>query len=145
MSILKPGESYYVTIDDDFVKHRINKAPLDGVKEGVWFFKTNPKTAKSEGGFNGQVRLTPEGTIYFDSLNKNDRKDFHLKLSQELTDAIPDRLVHITTNEKTEIDTSVFQKQIIISINIQQERSVSSAHFDLDTLIKFKSITVIGS
>ncbi|CAG8672087.1 14009_t:CDS:2, partial [Funneliformis mosseae] len=38
-STLKPGESYYFSIDDDFVKDRINQTSLDGVKEAVFILK----------------------------------------------------------------------------------------------------------
>ncbi|CAG8744768.1 5891_t:CDS:2, partial [Funneliformis mosseae] len=85
--ILKSDESYYVSIDDDFVKERINKMSLVGIKEGVWYFKTIKKLLViPKNVIEGYLRLIPEGTNYFDNLNKIDRKDFYLNLLQELND-----------------------------------------------------------
>ncbi len=93
--------------------------------------------------------MTPEGTKYFESLDDEGRKDFYMKLRQELADAIPVSFNRITTNENNEIDTSIPSKQILLSINIEkdetkQERSVGLAINDLDHLIKHQSITVIS-
>ncbi len=99
----------------------------------------------------GRVRLTPEGTVYFESLKDDDkrRKEFYEKLREELAIAIPADLERITTTKRVEIDTSVFPKQIFLSINIKkpktkQERSVDSLVEHLDSLIKHKPITLIA-
>lgn len=107
-------EIYYVSIDDDFVKDRIKKTPLGGVKEGVWYFKTILRAeipVMKVFVLKGYVQLTPEGTNYFNKLNKTEQQNFESCLSQELTDA-SGSLVSITA---TKIDTS---SQIKISIDI---------------------------
>ncbi|CAG8726028.1 2390_t:CDS:2, partial [Funneliformis mosseae] len=118
------GSRYYVSIENNFVRDRIYKEPLYGVKDHVWSFITSP--------------LPPKKKIF------RDRK------GQELADAIPVSRQRITTNEKAETDTSVLQRQILLPIEIKkddsfQERTVRFAIIDLDQLITNKPITVIGS
>ncbi|CAG8517855.1 8152_t:CDS:2 [Funneliformis mosseae] len=145
----QPGRRYYVSIDNNSVKDKIYQEPLYGVNDHVWSFTTTQtETEISSDDVMGQVRLTPEGTSYF--LYEADREVFLMKLKRELADAIPVNPNRITTNEGFEIDTSVSQKQIFLSIDIkkmetEQERSVSLAIMDLDSLIKNKPITVIAS
>jgi len=67
-----------------------------------------------------------------------------------LAKAIPVSPDRITSNGRHEIDTSVSPEQYILSINIKsaktkEETSVNSAANDLNTLIKYKLITPIGS
>jgi len=96
--------------------------------------------------------LTPEGTEYFENLDDRGRKNFYMKLRQELADAIPVSLERISTNGKFETDSSippVFPKQIILYINIEEDktkqgRSVNLLIETLDSLIKNKPITVIA-
>jgi hypothetical protein len=94
--------------------------------------------------------LTVEGTAYFKSFkhDKIKRKEFFDKLTQELAKAIPVSPERITTNGRHEIDTSVSPEQYIISLNIKKaknSRPVNLVASDLNTLIKNKLITVIGS
>ena len=94
--------------------------------------------------------MTANGTIYFESLNESERKIFFTTLRQELSAAIPVSFDRVTTNERIETDALAPQKQIFLSININQdetrkERTVKFAIRDLDNLIKYKFITVIAS
>ncbi|CAG8647996.1 5670_t:CDS:2 [Funneliformis mosseae] len=140
----KPGR-YYVLIGYGFVKNKALQEPLYGVKEHVWSFTVDSETKTSSGSVMGQVRLSPEGTTYFGRLNNIERKDFHEKLRQDLANAIPVDINRVTSNEKTEVDTS----QYVLSINIlhdenKQEIPTSLAIKDLDILIKNKFITAIA-
>ncbi|PKY51564.1 hypothetical protein RhiirA4_494158 [Rhizophagus irregularis] len=100
----------------------------------------------------GKVRLTSDGTTYFKSF-ENDKvkvKEFFDNLTQELAKAIPVGPERITTNRRHEIDTSVSSEQYVLSIDIKMtnnktERNASLIVSDLDTLIKNKLTTVIGS
>ncbi|CAG8481972.1 5792_t:CDS:10 [Funneliformis mosseae] len=144
-----PGSKYYVTIDNNFVKSRVYQEPLYGVKEHVWSF-TTPKEEDFSGSVSGQIRLTAEGTVHFESLNENDRKMFFANLIRELADAIPVSYDRVTTNERNETDASTPQKQFLLPINIlndktRKEIAVNLASRDLDLLIRNKHITAIGS
>jgi hypothetical protein len=101
---------------------------------------------------DGKVRLTTDGTSYFKSIkhDKIKRKEFFDNLRLELAKAIPVSSERITTSGRHQIDTTVSPEQYILSINIKKaknkgERSVNSIAEDLNTLIKNKLITVIGS
>jgi hypothetical protein len=103
---------------------------------------------------NGKVRLTVEGTDHFKTFkyDKIKRKEFFENLKKELAKAVPVDLERIDTSEKHEIDTSIppeQPEQYILSINIKKsdidERSADLVAKDLDTLIKNKLVTVIGS
>ena len=96
--------------------------------------------------------MTSEGTAHFKSLkdDKFKRKEFFDNLRLELAKTIPVSPERITSNGRHEIDTSVSPGQYILSINIKrvktkEELSVNSAAEDLNTLIKYKLITPIGS
>ncbi|CAG8527285.1 6538_t:CDS:10 [Funneliformis mosseae] len=146
----QPGSRYYVSIENNFVKSRVYQEPLYGVKDHVWTFTTPQIEEEFSESVNGQVRLTANGTVYFESLNERERKIFTTKLTEELADAIPVSHKRVTTNERIETDALAPQKQIFLSININQdetrkERTVKFAIRDLDNLIKNKFITVIAS
>jgi hypothetical protein len=104
-------------------------------------------------GINGKVRLTVEGTVHFKSFkdDKLKREEFFGNLKVELAKAIPVSPERIITNGKYELDTSVSSdqpEQYILSINIKSakdERPAKLIAEDLNTLIKYKLITVIGS
>ncbi|CAG8556856.1 5591_t:CDS:2, partial [Funneliformis mosseae] len=146
-----PGRTYYVVVEDNFVRNLAYQEPLYGVKERVWSFNTFSRTVKSEESLEyliGHVRLTIDGTNYFDSLNEIARNVFITNLTKELADAIPISSDRIIINKKTEIDPS--EEQMILSIKIQHDESkqeipTSLATKDLDILIKNKLVTVIGT
>jgi hypothetical protein len=101
---------------------------------------------------DGKIRLTAEGTSYFESFryDKIKVKIFFGNLTQELAKAIPVSPEGITTSGRYEIDTSVSSQQYILSINIEKakhynENLINSVAADLDALIKNKLITVIGT
>ncbi|GES87507.1 hypothetical protein GLOIN_2v1834901 [Rhizophagus clarus] len=160
----QPNTKYYVLIDDGFVKSKDLQEPILGIQQPVWYFMTTQEKASSnsasnmfekmmsESSIDGKVRLTSEGTAYYKSF-KDDKikvKEFFDNLTQELANAIPVGPDRITTNRRHEIDTTVSPEQFILSINIKKaknkgEKSVDSIASDLNTLIKNKLITVIGS
>ncbi|RGB39051.1 hypothetical protein C1646_755031 [Rhizophagus diaphanus] len=161
----QPNTKYYVLIDDGFVESKDLQEPIIGLQDNAWNFNTTQqevtqksisnyfKTKLNESSIDGKVRLTAEGTTYFKSF-KHDKikvKEFFDNLTQELAKAVPVGPERITTNERHEIDTSVSPEQYILSINIKRaknsddSRSVNLVASDLNTLIKYKLITVIGS
>ncbi|CAG8527326.1 6540_t:CDS:2 [Funneliformis mosseae] len=146
----QPGSRYYVSIENNFVKSRVYQEPLYGVKDHVWTFTTLPVVEEYSESVSGQVRLTANGTLHFESLNKSQRNDFSKKLSQELADAIPISHDRVTTNERFETDASASQRQILLPIGIEKDesrkqRTVKLAINDLNQLIKNKRTTIIGS
>ncbi|CAB4437910.1 unnamed protein product [Rhizophagus irregularis] len=161
----QPNTKYYVLIDDGFVMSKDLQEPIIGLQDNAWNFNTIQQevtqksisnfyeTKVNESSIDGKVRLTAEGTTYFKSFkhDKIKRKEFFDNLTQELAKAVPVGPERITTNYRHEIDTSVSPEQYILSINIKRaknsndSRSVNLVASDLNTLIKYKLITVIGS
>ncbi|RGB30356.1 hypothetical protein C1646_765457 [Rhizophagus diaphanus] len=160
----QPNAKYYVLIDNGFVKNRNYQEPIIGIQNNGWSFITKNESVSSksnlkekikemiDSSINGKVRLTSDATINFKSFkhDKFKREEFFDKLTSELAKAVPVGSERITTNGRYEIDTSVSPEQYILAINIQKaknkdEKSVNSIAEDLDTLIKKKLITVIGS
>ncbi|CAB5384101.1 unnamed protein product [Rhizophagus irregularis] len=157
----QPNTKYYVLIDDGFVKSKDLQEPIPGIQDNAWNFMTIQQEANNgildiyknqvnASNIKGKIRLTAEGTTYFKSFryDKTKVKEFFDNLKQELAKAIPVSKERIDTNEKYEIDNSVSPEQYILSINIKKaknERSVNLLASDLNTLIRNKLITVIGT
>ncbi|GBC03264.1 hypothetical protein RclHR1_05040005 [Rhizophagus clarus] len=155
---------YYVLIDDGFVKSKQYQEPILGIQDSTWNFMTMPQQVGSKSlsdvyhekvnatRVDGKVRLTTDATAYFKSF-KHDKvrvKEFFDNLRQELANAVPVSLDRITTSGRHEIDKSVSPEQYILSINVEKakikgDKSVNLVVHDLDTLIRNKLITVIGT
>ncbi|PKC02710.1 hypothetical protein RhiirA5_424842 [Rhizophagus irregularis] len=161
----QPNTKYYILMDDGFVESKDLKEPIIGIQDDSWRFITAQEDVTQNSGLSnyykkkvnassidGKVRLTPEGTTDFKSF-KHDRikvKEFFDNLTHELAKAVPVGQERITTNYRHEIDTSASPEQYILSINIKKaknkdDKNVNSIASDLDTLIRNKLITVIGS
>ncbi|PKK77758.1 hypothetical protein RhiirC2_770970 [Rhizophagus irregularis] len=150
----KPGGSYYVLIEDGFVKRRTFDTPIFGIqRKSVWTYTTNQTQENSDGNkdVEGKVRLTPEGTTHFLNLDIIKREEFYKNLANQLANANPISPKRITTSGKYETDATLPKdspKQIILSIDIKRyevERLAVLAARDLDSLIKNKYITVLAS
>ncbi|CAB4420751.1 unnamed protein product [Rhizophagus irregularis] len=131
----QPNAKYYILIDNGFVKNRNYQEPIIGIQNSGWSFITKNDSSVSSKfnlkkkfkevvnstDINGKVRLTTDGTSYFKSIkhDKIKHKEFFDNLRLELAKAIPSKN--------------------------KGERSVNSIVEDLNTLIKNKLITVIGS
>ncbi|CAB4437913.1 unnamed protein product [Rhizophagus irregularis] len=161
----RPNTKYYILMDDGFVESKDLKEPIIGIQDDSWSFITAQEDVTQNSGLSnyykkkvnatsidGKVRLTPEGTTDFKSF-KHDKikvKEFFDNLTHELAKAVPVGPERITTNYRHEIDTSASPEQYILSINIKKaknkdDKNVNSIASDLDTLIRNKLITVIGS
>ncbi|PKY38449.1 hypothetical protein RhiirA4_537308 [Rhizophagus irregularis] len=161
----QPNTMYYIIMDDGFVKSKDLQEPIIGIQDNSWKFMTIKEDVTQNSGFsnyyesqvnataiNGKVLLNVDGTDYFKGI-KDDKikvKEFFNNLTRELAEAIPVDSERIYTNYKHEIDTSTSPEQYILSINIRKaknktERSVDSISDNLNTLIKNKLITVIGT
>ncbi|POG81881.1 hypothetical protein GLOIN_2v1762769 [Rhizophagus irregularis DAOM 181602=DAOM 197198] len=122
----KLGGSYYVLIEDGFVKRRAFDTPIFGIqRKSIWTFITNTAQENSDGNkdVEGKVRLTPEGTAYFLVLDIIKREEFYKNLTDQLANAIPISPKRITTSRKYETDATLPKdslKQIILTIDIKR-------------------------
>ncbi|CAG8468915.1 3186_t:CDS:10 [Rhizophagus irregularis] len=99
-----------------------------------------------------EVRLTKDGTSYFDTLNSNQINKFFNNLTQELADAVAVTSKRIITNYRFVIDTNIesSSKQYLLSIKIDKPQSASDRETklitkDLDIMIRNMDITVLAS
>ncbi len=141
------GGNHYIKMDTNFVKSSAYQEPLLGINENVWTFAVQ-KTEKEYTftiSTSGLLRLTKDGTNEFEK----EQNQFFDTLLKELADAclIPQR--HFSTNKKTQIDFSKDERQLLISIRIEEtkdrhEKDVNSIIKDLNTMIESKDQTPIG-
>ncbi|CAG8461302.1 7611_t:CDS:2 [Acaulospora colombiana] len=126
----RPGVQYFVQVDNNFVQDKAYKEPLMGIRANVWNFNT--------------------GTAYFDGLDDNGKSRFFSNLLTELSNILPVSLDRLSSNEKTQVDSSISPgTQILISLNIEstrdeRERNVPAIVKDLNTMVVNKAVTPIG-
>ncbi|CAB5367163.1 unnamed protein product [Rhizophagus irregularis] len=99
---------------------------------------------------NGLLRLTPDGTKYFDSLPQEQQSNFFNILLDDLSNAIPVSRSCLTSNEKTQLDPSVNENQYLISIGVEETRvnndiSVETVVNNINTMVKSKDLTLINN
>ncbi|RHZ78361.1 hypothetical protein Glove_165g29 [Diversispora epigaea] len=140
-----PSSQFYVKVDNNFVRSKEYDEPLMGINDNIWKFNTYPseETIKGTNTISVVLRLTIEGTEYYENLDSTGKSNFFSDLQIKLSKIIPVNIKQLSSNEKTQIDVS---RQIIFSLNIQstKERSIKSIIDDLDDMIKYKSITSIS-
>ncbi|RHZ87019.1 hypothetical protein Glove_41g145 [Diversispora epigaea] len=87
------------------------------------------------------MRLTKEGTEFYDNLTSTEKDDFISDLQIELSKIIPVNIERLSSSVKN------LNNQMFISLKIQsskKERSVKSIIDDLNDMIKYKRITSIS-
>jgi hypothetical protein len=94
------------------------------------------------------MRLTLDGTKYYESLNSTEQDNFFSDLTSELSKILSIDPKRISSNMKTQVDNTISpDRQIFICIDIQSsktERSVKYIIEDLKDMIENKQITSIG-
>ncbi|RHZ82401.1 hypothetical protein Glove_109g261 [Diversispora epigaea] len=142
-----PSSKFYVKVDSNFVRSKAYKESLMGIYN-VWKFNTNPSEEPLADTVSGVLRLTTEGTEHYENLNSTGKDQFFANLHLELSKIIPVNITRLSSNKKTQVDTTVgSNRQIFISLNIEsskEERSVASIIDDLNEMIKYKSMTSIS-
>ena len=96
---------------------------------------------------SGSIRLTPEGTIYFNGLSKFNKIEFTNQLLQEISLILP---VDFDKLESDGPDTSSTSKQSIIPIKIKStndptKRNAYNLHRDLNVMIENKGFNEISN
>ena len=95
---------------------------------------------------NGFLRLTDQGTLYFESLSSKEKSNFLQDLSGQLTEIIPVQSNRIKSNSH-QIDTKAPLRQILISIKVikpdgESELNVLTIVDNLDNLVRNKGISM---
>jgi hypothetical protein len=140
---------YYIKMDNNFVRNKEYKEPLLGIRDNVWSFNVEQKKVPFAPLTTGLLRLTPDGTRYFDSLNSERQSMFFNNLLNDLSNTVPLSRSRLISNEKTQIDTSVNERQYLISIGIKETRddddlSVVTVVENIKTMVTNKGLTSIN-
>ncbi|GBB88972.1 hypothetical protein RclHR1_01560008 [Rhizophagus clarus] len=149
----KSGGDYYVKIDNNFVKDRNYREPLLGIKDNVWRFTIiNEKPSYIiTGPTSGLLRLTAEGTEYFQNLSSDEQNQFFVKLLDGLADSVLISRNRLSKYNKNQLDpdSNNNQKKLLISIRIegnknQYEKDVTSVINDINYMMSNYNQTPIG-
>ena len=100
------------------------------------------------GTVNGLLRLTANGTSYYENLSSEDRAALCDSIKRQLSQVIPVNLDRLSIHGKPQYDPSLESKQLLFRVEIKSakttgQRSVSKVLNDLKTLILHKSITAV--
>ncbi|KAF0401376.1 hypothetical protein F8M41_009473 [Gigaspora margarita] len=134
-----PNAQYYIEVDNDFIKSSIYNEPILGIDPNMWTFNTGG------GIIQGELRLTNDGTQYFQNLNDIERERFFNHLINELTILIPTENGRLSSNGHYQKDTSDSSK-IIIMFSISEAKSSDNQRIsteiesNLNLLIKNKDL-----
>ncbi|RHZ49464.1 hypothetical protein Glove_520g8 [Diversispora epigaea] len=143
-----PNSQFYVKVDNNFVRSKVYGEPLKGINDNIWNFNTIPIKEDFASTASGVMRLTKEGTQYYETLNSTGQDDFFFDLIDELSKILSIDSKRLSSNKRTEVDDNIRpNRQIFICINIKSsrsEKSVKSIVDDLYYMIKYKSITSIS-
>ncbi|RIB08774.1 hypothetical protein C2G38_322702 [Gigaspora rosea] len=146
-----PNEQYYIQVDDNFVKTEYGE-PMPGINPYTWAFGTagiSDQNQKIIGDISGIIRLTTEGTHYFQGLSDLDKDYFVFQLINELTYMIPTEKERLSSNKLRQFDPADSMK-ILISLSISERKSIyqlTAAEITnyLDQLIKSKAYSIIST
>ncbi|KAF0548457.1 hypothetical protein F8M41_025964 [Gigaspora margarita] len=147
-----PNAQYYIEVDNDFIKSSIYNEPILGIDPNMWTFNTVGGSGyqKRAGVIHGVLRLTSDGTQYFQNLNDAERERFFNHLINELTILIPTENGRLSSNGNYQKDTSDSSK-IIITLSISEakgsdnQRISTEIESNLNLLIKNKEFTGIST
>ncbi|KAF0533983.1 hypothetical protein F8M41_010291 [Gigaspora margarita] len=145
-----PNTQYYIEVDNDFIKSSIYNEPMLGIDPNVWTFNTvgGNDYQKRAGAVQGVLRLTNDGTNYFQDLSDAERERFFDHLIDELTILIPTENGRLNSNGHYQKDTSDSSKIIIVlSINEAKgnQRLSTEIESNLNLLITNKEFTGIST
>ncbi|KAG9301896.1 hypothetical protein G9A89_004576 [Geosiphon pyriformis] len=145
----QPNGSYFVIIDNNFVKTRLLDEPLFGIKKNDWIITRDEEENVFAGSFTGLVRLTPDGSKFFRGLSTNAAREFINQLKVELAQTIPVDISRISTSDQHQEDPSSPFSQTLLKFTILSTQDSSQPNSfklsqDLKTLIENKGITQLS-
>ncbi|CAG8786665.1 24518_t:CDS:2, partial [Gigaspora margarita] len=146
-----PNAQYYIEMDNNFIKSKVYNEPILGIDPDMWIFNTAniQPISKRSGDIHGALRLTNDGTQYFNRLNKEAKDSFFDNLIKELTILIPTENGRLNTNKHTQKDPKDSSK-IIISVSISEAKgsdklSTTQIQSNLILLVTNKEFTGIST
>jgi hypothetical protein len=98
---------------------------------------------------SGFLRLTNQGTKYFENLSPKEKSSFLQNLTSQLAEIIPVQSDRIKSDNRFQVDAKAPLRQILISIRVLKSHNISELNIpaivkDLDILVSNKEITSIS-
>ncbi|CAG8559589.1 14234_t:CDS:2, partial [Cetraspora pellucida] len=144
-----PHGSYYIEVENNFIKSSEYNEPIMGIYPNIWNFTTGDlEGGPRAGNIYGSLRLTVDGTKRFQGLSGDAKRNFTYSLIDELIVRIPIDKERLKTNENHQFDPSDLSK-VIISVFISETKDSSdkmiTTHIRdyLDQLVRYKNYTNI--
>ncbi|CAG8646529.1 10140_t:CDS:2, partial [Scutellospora calospora] len=133
------GANYFVTIDPSFVILRGLGEPIPGVNNGTWSFFTGTSNNTFTDNIDVAVRLTIDGSTYFDGLNENGRINFYNDLTSSIAAAISVDPSRVSMQRRYQHDGSVEPFQILLRLTLVAANQTNQ----INTQVMFESLRVL--
>ncbi|CAG8587623.1 8075_t:CDS:2 [Ambispora leptoticha] len=134
----QPGASYYVLMDNDFVKDRLLDEPIRGIEKNGYQLHSEGTTCR--------LRLTPEGSDYFKSLSDNDKHSLFTAIVNELTKITPIEAGRLSTSKRWQQDAKT--QQVVMEFKVEESQSsrINTERIitDIDYLVRSKAYTPVS-
>ncbi|CAG8528808.1 43666_t:CDS:2 [Gigaspora margarita] len=145
-----PNSSYLITIGNGFVKDLNSQEQIRGISNRSWIIKTVQQNLPNIYGESiaGTLRLSEEGTIYYNNLTHDQQSLFRARLSEELAQSIPIDSSRLSFG-RVNFDPDTPKHQSLFELNIFGTKDLFRPNIDqivndLNVLIKNKYITVLS-
>ncbi|CAG8716619.1 4641_t:CDS:2 [Gigaspora margarita] len=136
----EPNSLYYVVVENNFAKRRDTNEALLGIDKNLWTMVT--------GALTGIIRLTPDGSSHYLSLNSVDQQKFNEQMATDLSYIIPVENNRLTPINGFEKDLSTGNLQILLFFIIKDttdlsKKSASKILQDFNALLKYKKYSAL--
>jgi len=133
---LSKSGTYFIEIDNKFVKDRVYDEHLLGIKENIWKFtiedsKTQYPIISSK---SGLLRLNVEGTVKITRLTNDKRNELFNTLLGELSDVILIPKERLNKISKEQFDPNSKDRKLLISLKINEAKDHNEK--DVDTIVQ---------
>ncbi|KAG9299471.1 hypothetical protein G9A89_009424 [Geosiphon pyriformis] len=143
--------SYYVLVDNNFVKTSGVNEPLYGIKRHRWNITTKAETSDNTYADSTMalVRLTPEGTRQFNALPSPGKTEFVKQLQYQLAETIPIESSRLKATNRHQADGKSNNQRLlqfqVRSTKDLDELNVKDIIFAANGLIMNKKMTALAN
>ncbi|GBC04812.1 hypothetical protein RclHR1_05890013 [Rhizophagus clarus] len=141
------NSSYYITIDDNFVRNLDFNEPLMGIESGIWMINTGmPVDQNFTDDKNVLFRLDATGTLLFQNMSSIEIDGFFDNLLLSFSQMIPVPLERLRSSNRYQYEGIRDDLPILITIQLKASRNKQDMNTEqilnnMDTLVRNKFIT----
>ncbi|CAG8615136.1 13320_t:CDS:2, partial [Ambispora leptoticha] len=142
----QPGASYYVLMDNNFVKNKQLDEPIRGIEKNEYRLYSDNYADSYSDGTTCLLRLTREGSDYFKSLSNNEINSLFTEISNELSRITPIEANRLSTSNRWQNDAKTQQVLMEFKVEASKNSKINTKHIitDVDNLVRFKAYTPIS-